>query len=276
MKDFFRRLAKFLIFGIPHVDIRANITQINYNSMFVDRKILITGGDGGIGFSIAKKCCKEGAKVVIVGRNEEKLRIAKEELGENAQILKWDVLDVESMHELYDEAERLVGSPIDSLVNNAGISLHEGNITNVSLSNYEKQMNINLRGAYFLSKIFVERRDKTKTNNILFITSERGLQADDLPYGISKAGINQLTRGLSRRFYKSGICVNAIAPGVTTSELTGIQKTDNLYLETAHSERVFLAEEIAEVAYFLLSDASNCVSGEIIACDAGNYLSAYY
>ncbi len=159
---------------------------------------------------------------------------------------------------------------------NAGISLHEENIKYVSREGYEKQFTTNLESSYFLAKTFIENQKVNSKINLLFISSERGFQCDDVPYGLTKCAINSLTRGLSRRFYKEGVRVNAIAPGITTSNMTGINNEDNLALDRVASERVFLADEVAEVALFLLSDASMCISGEVIACDAGEYISSYY
>lgn len=143
--------------------------------------------------------------------------------------------------------------------------------------NYDKQFDINLKGSYFIAKKYIElyKKNKQIKGNIIFVSSERGSMCDDIPYGLTKVALNSLTEGLSRRFYKSGIRVNAIAPGVTCSNLTKIKRTDDLYTDKA-SGRVLFPEEIAEITNFILSDYSNCISGEIINCDAGNHIASYY
>lgn len=239
------------------------------------RNILITGGGSGIGLAIAKYCAEEGANVIIIGRNEEKLRDAASNIS-GCKFLSFDLNKIDQIPELLTNAERILGHNIDSLVLNAGISLHEENIKYVSREGYEKQFTTNLESSYFLAKTFIENQKVNSKINLLFISSERGFQCDDVPYGLTKCAINSLTRGLSRRFYKEGVRVNAIAPGITTSNMTGINNEDNLALDRVASERVFLADEVAEVALFLLSDASMCISGEVIACDAGEYISSYY
>ena len=98
---------------------------------------------------------------------------------------------------------------------------------------------------------------------------------DDLPYGLTKIAINSLTQGLSRRFYQDGIRVNAVAPGVTCSNLNNINKNGDLYANKS-SGRVFVPEEIAEVVNYILSDFSKCISGEIINCDAANHVNSYF
>ena len=107
------------------------------------------------------------------------------------------------------------------------------------------------------------------SGNILFISSERGIMVDDLPYGISKAAINSLVQGLAKTLIKKGIRVNAIAPGVTASGMTGINITDNLFRESQETSRIYLPEEVAEIACFLLSDTSNLLNGQILVSNEG-------
>ena len=274
MKQYLKRLAKYLLHGIPQNNISVNVTKTVSGETLKDRNILITGGGSGIGLAIARRCVEEGANVVIVGRNEQRLREAASTIS-NCKIIPFDLTKIELLPDLLTQVEKLTGQSIDSLVLNAGISLHEESIEFVSIEGYEKQFKTNLESSYFLAKEFIGKRKDNK-GNLLFISSERGFQCDDVPYGLTKCSINSLTRGLSRRFYRHGIRVNAIAPGITTSNMTGVKDDDNLSLDRVASERVFLADEIAEVALFLLSDASVCISGEIIACDAGEYISSYF
>lgn len=275
MKQYFKRLFQFIIHGIPQKNIRVNVVKVAKGDILNKRNILITGGGSGIGLAIAKYCAEEGANVIIIGRNEEKLRDAASNIS-GCKFLSFDLNKIDQIPELLTNAERILGHNIDSLVLNAGISLHEENIKYVSREGYEKQFTTNPESSYFLAKTFIENQKVNSKINLLFISSERGFQCDDVPYGLTKCAINSLTRGLSRRFYKEGVRVNAIAPGITTSNMTGINNEDNLALDRVASERVFLADEVAEVALFLLSDASMCISGEVIACDAGEYISSYY
>ena len=240
-------------------------------------KVLITGGGDGLGFYIAKKCVEEGAKVLIVGRKEEKLKAAVEKLGEKASYMQFDVQKVEEMKTFIDEAYKKLGV-IDCLVNNAGISLHEKEMKKVEIEGFDSQFNTNLRGSYFLAQTYLKKleEEKQENGNIIFISSERGAQCDDIPYGLTKVAINSLTEGLSRRYYKSGVRVNAVAPGITASNMTKIDKDENLYCEYNASERFFVPEEVAEVVAFLISDVSKCISGEVIYCDAGNHLNPWF
>lgn len=109
--------------------------------------------------------------------------------------------------------------------------------------------------------------------NILFVSSETGETADIRPYGLTKAAINSLVQGLAYLYASQGIRVNAIAPGVTATGMTGVSNT-NLYYPANPNGRAYLPEEMAEVATFLLSDASGCISGQIVACNNAKTINA--
>ena len=91
---------------------------------------------------------------------------------------------------------------------------------------------------------------------------------DDLPYGIIKAAINSLTQGLSKLLIQNNIRINAIAPGITATDMTGRSK-DDLFAQHYSTGRYYLPEEVAEIASFLISDAAGCLSGQIIVCNNG-------
>lgn len=275
-----RKLAKLILESSPEKNVTVNVSRINYGEILKNRNIVITGGGKGIGFAIAKKCISEGANVVITGRTEKTLKEATEELGKSCKYVVFDISKVEEMKKFLSMCEDKFTGKIDSLISNAGISLHENIYKNVTIEGFDKQFNTNLRASYFLAKEYLEylERNKSENGNLIFISSETGNQCYDIPYGLTKAALNSLTRALSRRVYKNNIRVNAIAPGVTISDMVKEYvdiNSENMYRKCA-SDRVFLPEEIAEVACFLLSDASKCISGEIIHCNAGNHLSVFW
>ena len=100
------------------------------------------------------------------------------------------------------------------------------------------------------------------------------MTVDERPYGLTKAAINSLVQGLAYRYIKEGIRINAVAPGVTSSDMTGYKSEGNLYLQNHSTNRVFLPEEIAEIACFLLSDVSNLLNGQILYANEGNTINA--
>lgn len=280
VKRLIRRIAKFIVFEQPKERVTVQVAQINYGSILKGRNIVITGGGSGIGLAMAKKFASEGANVIISGRNKEKLKKAVEKIGANAQYAQFDVTDINNDRTFLEKCKTMFNGAIDCLVSNAGLSLHENVFTNVTIDGFDKQFNTNMRGNYFLCKAFLEMKlsEKAENASLLVTTSETGDQAYDIPYGMTKAALNSMVKALSRRVYKSGIRVNAIAPGVTLSEMTSSYASaedGNLYRDCA-SGRTFLPEEVAEVACFLLSDASKCISGEIIHTNAGNHLNPFW
>lgn len=282
-KRIIRKIAKFILTSQPESFVQVNIGQIHSGTILLGKKIVITGGGSGLGFAMARKFVSEGAEVLISGRNEEKLKIAIRQLGDHAKYIAADVCDVEQSMAFLEKAKEQLGERIDCFVSNAGVSLHENIYSNVTVEGFDKQFNTKFRAGYFLGKAFLEMKTKEKSDRglnaqLLYITSETGDQVYDIPYGMTNAALNSLVGAFSRRVYKQGIRVNAIAPGVTLTEMTRdyAESSDgNLYRDCA-SGRTFVPEEVAEVACFLLSDASKCISGEIIHCNAGNHLKVFW
>lgn len=252
------------------ISVIAQIHYTNPSQRLKGRKIILTGGTGSIGLAMAKRFINEGAIVLITGRDKEKLESISKNIGCEASFL--DLMNVESFDKFITEAKQKLGG-IDCLVNNAGISLHES-FESVTTDGFDRQIATNLRGPFFLSqKVIAYMSTNSIKGQILFISSETGETADIRPYGLSKAAINSLVQGLAYLYIEQDIRVNAIAPGVTTSNMTGYSN-DNLYCSFNPNKRVYLPEEIAEIASFILSDISNSISGQIITCNNGKTINA--
>lgn len=279
-KRVIRKVAKFVLASQPETFTKVEIAQINYGGILKNKKIVITSGGSGLGYAMARKFVYEGAEVLITGRRKEMLDKAVMKLGDNCHSIVYDVCDVGHAPDFVKNAMQVLGGNIDCFVSNAGVSFHENHFSYVTVEGFDTQFNTNFRGGYFLGKAFLEAKLKSenKEGQLLFITSETGDQCYDIPYGMTKAALNSLVGAFSRRVYRDGIRVNAIAPGVTLTDMTKdyAEAADgNLYRSCA-SGRTFLPEEIAEVACFILSDASKCISGEVIHCNAGNHLKTFW
>ena len=216
---------------------------------------------------MAEKFVAEGAAVLISGRNENALKECAKKIG--CQYLTLDVQDTPSLDAFISNADRMLEG-VDCLVNNAGISLHEPSFFDVTPDTFDSQIATNLRGGFFLTQSFTKLllREKRK-GNVLFVSSETGETADIRPYGFTKAALNSLVQGLACLFVSNGIRVNAVAPGITASDMTGFSPDGDLYLAGNATRRVYLPEEVAETACFLLSEASGCISGQVIVCNNG-------
>lgn len=273
---YLKRMARYVVKGIPEYHITVEVKESVPDHQLEGENIIVTGAGSGLGYYIAKRCIAEGAKVLITGRNEDKLKKAAFELGKYCNWIVFDSSNIKGIAEFIKQAQqKFNGEKIYGLVSNAGISLHEGNFRHVTEAGWDSQMDINLKGNYFLVKNFIEYLETLddKSGNIVVITSERSFRSDDIPYGLTKVASNSFIKCMASKVIKEGIRVNGVAPGVTASNMTGVDRNGNMYAAWQPSNRFFLPEEVAEVVNFLLSDVSNCISGEIIACDQGRYIS---
>jgi len=261
------------LLSTPRPIVQVAIKSVNYGSCLKEKTIAIIGGTKGIGKAIAEHCLNEGARVIVTGRDREKLQHLKDSLGQMASIKEFDNQNTHGISELVDSLFEEYGH-LDAIVLNAGISLHEGDFRNVTISGFESQFDTNLKSHYFIAQSYlnklIEIGDK---GNLLFVSSETAGKSNDLPYGLSKVAINSLIGGLARRVVGKGIRINGIAPGVTFTDMT---VHDEHHVEDMSNDsplgRFLLPKEIANIAVFLLSDASQCITGEVLYCDAGNHL----
>lgn len=255
--------------GSPKIT-HAKISYLAPNDRLKGKKIIITGGAGGLGFAMAKKFIQEGASVLIAGRNIEKLEKCANEI--DCKYLQLDVTNIDKFHDFINNASQMLGG-INILVNNAGVSLHENSFMDVTEKQYDQQFDINLKGAFFLTQTFIQyclNQNVEGFKKIIFVSSETSKTVDERPYGLTKVAMNSLVQGIACKYVKNGFRINAIAPGITASDMTGYKADGNLTLQSNPTERIFLPEEIAEIASFLCCDASNIINGEIICCNEGN------
>lgn len=273
---YLKRGARYVFRGVPETKLTVTVQTVEPQNLLKNRNIIVTGGGRGLGFYIAQKCIAEGAKVLITGREESTLKSAVDKLGDNAKYTVFDVREVSNIDAFILRASELFnGDKIDSLVSNAGISLHEGNFRNVTEEGWDMQMDTNLKGNYFLVSKFIQYLEShdDPSGNIVVMTSERAKRVDDIPYGLTKTATSSFVQCFASKVIEEEIRINGVGPGVTASDMTGFSRDGNLYANFQASKRIFLPEEVAEVVNFLLSDISKCISGEIITCDQGRYIS---
>ena len=271
IKSRLKHLVSFLLHGVPN-PIYANISYLSPNETLRGKKVVITGGGRGLGFSMAKKFVAEGAEVLIAGRNIKVLEESAKNL--ECKYLQLDVSNPSEFDAFMDKAEELLGG-LNVLVNNAGISLHENTFFDVTPETFDKQVDTNFKGAFFLTQTFIRHIKNTDTKAcVLFVSSETGDTMDFRPYGFTKVAVNSMVQGLAYLFKKEGIRVNAVAPGVTASDMTGFKSDGNISAGEYATGRIYLPEEVAETACFLVSDASGCISGQIITCNNAQTVNA--
>lgn len=268
-----KRGIRYIIKGTPEYKIAVTTSKFDNSLYLKDKIVLITGGSKGIGYNIAKRVIESGGIAVITGRRKEDLDKVKKELGKNLYPYVLDNSNVEMFDDFYDLITKKVGI-INCLINNAGISLHEKSFEEVTPEGFDKQFTINLKGTYFMTQSYIKycHSNKIKNVKIINIASETANQPMYRPYGLTKSALVSFTRWLAQKYITEGFRVNAIAPGVTESSMTHYYTKGESLNDNAVGKRVIRPEEIAEVCCFLLSDASNCISGQVITCNEANVL----
>lgn len=244
-----------------------------------NRNVLITGGTSGIGLAIAKRCIKEGANVVITGRNEEKLKkiLSQDNIGQLKGLI-WDVSDIHVTASKLEQVRKLFEGDIDVLVNNAGISIRQQPGTFIE-EVWERILKINLTAPVFVSQeVSKAWINSNKNGVILNISSMAGLEPSLDAYSVAKCGLNSMTKGMARIWASKGIRVNALAVGVTIgTELRDIQRNHtpegDLKCSWIPIGRFAVPDEIAETATYLISDRAAYMTGAVIECDGAGSIS---
>lgn len=238
--------------------------------------VLVSGGSRGIGFTIAEALSSLGAKLIITGRNNEQLAAASTQITcspHSCSFKKCDVENVEEIEECVNEVEKKYGR-IDVLFNCAGINTRKPAIE-ITLEEYNSIMDINLRGAFFISQAVGRRmmqQGQGKIINIDSLSSYNSL-ANVAPYAMSKSGLSSMTRQLATEWGPHGVNVNGIAPGFILTELTKKLWSDkNLqaWNQTACPlQRMGTMNDLLGAAIFLASPASDFMTGQILRVDGG-------
>jgi 3-oxoacyl-[acyl-carrier protein] reductase len=239
-----------------------------------DKIAVVTGGNRGIGKSIAMTLAQQGASLAICGTNEGTLKETAaeiEKLGVKCLAQKIDVskgADVES----FAKAVLDVFGKVDILVNNAGIT-RDNLLVRMSEQEWDEVLNVNLKSAFLMTKAFVRPMMKARQGKIINITSVTGVRgnAGQANYAASKAGIIGLTKTTAREFASRNITCNAIAPGFIQTDMThglGEKMKEQLVQQIPLG---FLGEtqDIANVVLFFSTEDARYITGQVICVDGG-------
>ncbi|MGA2626297.1 MAG: SDR family oxidoreductase [Candidatus Bathyarchaeia archaeon] len=244
-----------------------------------DKVAVITGGTDGIGKAIAVTFAKEGAKIMIVGRDEQKGQNALEEVmrfGE-ATYFKADVSDSAQVRKLVEDTIQRYGR-IDVLINNAAVC-PPGDVVTTSEETWDQVIDVNLKGVFLCCKYMIPHMQKTGGGAIVNIGSINSLMAmeNEAAYDASKGGVLMLTRAIALDFAKARIRVNCICPGAIETPMLKASldtspdpKAARQSLTAKHPlRRTGTPDEVAQAALFLATDASSFVTGAVIPVDGG-------
>lgn len=243
-----------------------------------DKVAIVTGAANGIGKACAERFVADGAKVVIADVADAAGEAAAKELGASARYVRCDVGDAGQVANLVAETLKAFGS-IDILVNNAGV-IKGADFLDVSEADFDSVLRVNLKGAFLVGQAcarqMVEQvKAGRKPGSVINMSSVQAVFAiaNQVPYTVSKGGINQLTKVMALSLAPYGIRANAIGPGSIKTEILKAVLTDEAARQRILSRtplgRIGEPSEIASIASFLASDDASYVTGQTIYADGG-------
>ena len=239
------------------------------------KTVFVTGGSRGIGKEVALKFAENGYDVILnyVSDKTDVDGLTKElkDKGAESLILKADVSNVEEVENVVKQAIEKFGK-IDVLVNNAGIT-KDNLLMRMSEEEFDKVLEINLKGTFIVTKAVTKYMMKKRQGAIINLSSVVGVagNAGQCNYSASKAGIIGFTKSVAKELASRNIRANAVAPGFIATDMTEV--LPDAVKENIHNQiplkRMGTAKEVAELIYFLGSDASSYITGQVINIDGG-------
>jgi 2-deoxy-D-gluconate 3-dehydrogenase len=240
------------------------------------RVAIVTGGNGGIGLGIAAGLAEAGASLVLAGRNITKGAAAVEQIelfGAQAIFVEADLSTEDACTSLIDRTLERFGR-LDILVNNAGIHI-PAPAARMPLADWARELDVNLTGPFLCSRAAHSSLAKQggKVINIGSLASQAGM-IHGANYCASKGGLVQLTRALALEWAPDGIQVNAILPGWISTDITapaqqGVPGFDEMIVRRTPAKRWGQPKDLAGIAVFLASPASDFITGTATAVDGG-------
>ena len=236
-----------------------------------DKRVLITGGAGGIGSATAARFLAEGARVVVLDCDGAALARLSRELPQLGGTIRGDVSDPAAVADAFEELEQLLGG-LDVLINNAGISVRQP-FVDITSEQWRRVIDVNLSGIFYVAQQAAQRMFARGGGVILNMGSTNGLMgylyyAD---YNTSKAGVIELTRSMALELAPT-IRVNAVCPGFILTPMQQAEYTPEMQRTFAGRvplRRLGLPEDVAGLFAFLASDDAAFITGQCFVIDGG-------
>jgi NAD(P)-dependent dehydrogenase (short-subunit alcohol dehydrogenase family) len=239
------------------------------------RVAVITGGASGIGYAIARKFAMNNIRVILIGRDETRLKLACETLGELADFVGCDLAQLNEIPSLVKKIREKYRR-IDILVNNAGMHLKKA-LVDVSDEEYQKVILTNQTAMFSMTREVAKVMQEQCTGSVLNISSmasQYGLP-NVIAYTASKSAIEGMTRAMAVELSQNGIRVNCIAPGFIKTNMSSLAlnkdpERKNRVLARTPLGRMGKPDEVADAALFLVSRTASYITGVVLPVDGGN------
>ena len=248
------------------------MSQIVKTKLLLDKFAIVTGCNRGIGYAISKNFLLQGAHVIGCSQQiSERLKTEMSSFGKNFYNVQLDLKDEGSVKEAFKEIKDIT-KEVDILVNNAGIA-HGGIFQMTSINDMRRIFEVNVFGTVAVTQSIARLMIRKKYGSIINISSTAAHLPDrgTMTYGASKAALSRITQSLSQELGVYGIRANAIAPGITETDMAKQmdEQAKERLIQASALKKIAQPDDIANVALFLASDLSSHMTGQVLTVDGG-------
>lgn len=227
-------------------------------------RVLVTGGNRGIGEAVARRLLADGHQVVVTSRSGDPV--------DGLDVVACEITDGDSVDAAFTAAEEILGGPVEALVANAGVT-RDTLLMRMSDEDFEAVVDTNLAGTFRCVRRAVTAMVRARSGRIVLLSSVVGLYGSpgQVNYAASKAGLVGMARSVTRELGARGITANVVAPGFVETDMTAElpEKTQKEYQAAIPARRFARPDEVAGVVSFLVSEDAGYISGAVIPVDGG-------